>query len=157
VLLAGDNRHQLLGALVSDYNARIRGHAVVIESPLNYLYRDAVATIAQREVGTDVPDYRTAIQQAIRIGADLLVIGEIEDADTADAVLTAAEWGIPVTACVCAPDAEQACWWIERLFIGERRTDIARRLTAQIQAIVAVRSDGPLQVVDRTQPVREAV
>lgn len=141
LLLCGDNRHALLGALISSYNARIRGHAVVLEAPLNYLYRDAVATIAQREVGVDVPTYATGIRQAIRIGADLLCIGEIEEPETADAVLAAAEWGIPVIATVSAPDVTQAEWWISRMFRGEQRSDTEKRIKDQLNAIVSCRND----------------
>lgn len=146
LLLCGEERHALLGALVSGYNARDRGHAVVLESPLNYLYRDAVATIAQREVGTDVPDFRTGIRQAMRVGADLLVIGEIEDADTAEAVLTACENGLAVISTVAAPMTSDAIWWVERLFFSEARVDIRRRLEHQTRALVAVHPDKRFEI-----------
>ena len=149
MLLCGDRRHELLGALVGDYNARIRGHAVIIESPLNYLYRDAVATIAQREVGTDVPDYATAICQATRIGADLLVVGEVEDAKTANALLTAVELGISTVACVAAPSTAEAHWWIVRMFAGEARLDTTRRLQSRTRAMVCVSAGQPVEIVQR--------
>ena len=145
-LLCGEERQALLGALISGYNARDRGHAVVLESPLNYLYRDAVATIAQREVGTDVPDFRTGIRQAKRVGADLLVIGEIDDADTADAVLTACENGMSVISTVAAPVTDDALWWVERLFTGENRVDVQRRLKRQVKAVVAVHPNKQFEV-----------
>jgi twitching motility protein PilT len=156
MMLCGDRRHELLGALVSDYNARIRGHAVIIESPLNYLYRDAVATIAQREVGTDVPDYPTAIRQATRIGVDLLVIGEVEDTATADALLTAVEHGVSAVACVAAPVAEEAPWWLERMFAGESRSDTSLRLERRVRSIVCVSTNQPVQIINGVPQMRAA-
>ncbi|NCG18049.1 MAG: hypothetical protein GWP91_03430 [Rhodobacterales bacterium] len=156
LLLCGDNRHALLGALISGYNARIRGHTVVLEAPLNYLYRDAVATIAQREVGVDVPTYATGIRQAIRIGADLLCIGEIEDKETADAVLMASEWGIPIIATVSAPDVTQAEWWISRMFLGEQRSDTERRIKEQLNAIICCRNDQAPEVTGAQPDVLQA-
>ena len=156
MLLCGDRRHELMGALVSDYNARIRGHVVVVESPLNYLYRDAVATIAQREVGNDVPDFPTGINQAIRLGADLLVVSEVADEATADALLNSVERGLSAVACVPAPSVEDALWWVERLFVGERRQDMVRRLDRRVRSVVCVNEGETHDYVERFEAKRQA-
>ncbi len=156
VLLCGHRRTDLLAALVSSFNQRRRGHIVVLESPLSHLYRDAVATIAHREVGDDVPSFTQGIRQAVRVGVDLLVIGNVPDEETAEATLTAAEAGVPVVASVAAPLAADAPWWLSRLFIGERRQDASRRLVSLMRSTICA-SEVSTEQVDATREWRAAV
>ena len=157
VLLCGHRRKDLLAAIVSSYNQRSRGHVVVLESPLSYLYRDAVATIAHREVGFDVPSFRQGIRQAIRVGVDVLIVGDVADEETAESVLVAAEAGTPIIASVGAPVASDAAWWMSRLFVGERRQDAERRLNTLMRSIICVGADGKAEQLDATRQWRAAV
>lgn len=147
LLVAGQERTRVLHALVQGYNARERGNVVIVESPLTCLHRDAMAAISHREVGTDVPDFPTAIGQALRIGTDLLALGEIADAATAEAALTAAEKRTPVLAAVAAPTAGDAPWWIARLFTGQQREDVERRLDRLLLGTVVANAPGRAEVV----------
>lgn len=135
-LVAGAQRTALLHALVHSYNRRIRGHLVLLESPIAYMHRDDRACIAHREVGQDVTSYASGLRQAVRVGADQIIVGDIADAETADAVLTAAEQGMAVLAGVSAPGHAQARWWMARLFDGTRRTDVETRLAQTLRSIV---------------------
>jgi len=158
VLLCGRRRKELQASLVSSFNQRRRGHVVVLESPLSYLYKDAVATIAHREVGSDVPSFRQGIRQAIRIGVDLLVVGDVHDEETANAVLVAAEAGTPVLASVASRTADDAAWWVSRLFVGERRKDTERRLDSVLLSTLCVDAKGSAQQIDtNTDSWKEAV
>lgn len=147
LLIAGPDRTQMLHALVQGYNARERGNVVIVESPLTCLHRDAMAAISHREVATDVPDFPTAIHQALRVGTDLLAIGEVVDAATAEAVLTAAEKRTPVLAAVAAPSAAEAPWWLARLFVGQQRDDVDRRLDRLLIGTVVAHGPGRAEVV----------
>lgn len=135
-LAAGPMRQDVLHAMVSEYNANLRGHAVVLESPLHYLHRDATAAVVQREVGVDVASYADGVRHAVRLGADLLVVGELDTPDAVEATLTAAESGLAVLAGVGAPESELAFWWITRQFFGEHRLVVERRLELVHQATV---------------------
>jgi len=148
VLLCGRKRRELLAALVSNFNQRRRGHVVVLESPLSYLYKDAVATIAHREVGSDVPSFRQGIRQAVRVGVDLLVVGDVQDQETVNAVLVAAEAGTPIVASVASRTADDAPWWMTRLFTGEQRTDTQRRIDALLLSTLCVDTQGSAQQID---------
>lgn len=138
ILVAGERRTEVLHALVNSFNGRSRAHVVIVETPLTYLHRDAMAAISHREVGVDVPDYQAGLEQAVRINADLLAVGNIPDQETANRLLWAAESKCPVIASVAAPTAGEAIWWITRMFFGEQRADTHRRLDAVLKAIVAV-------------------
>lgn len=141
MLVAGTHRTGVLHSLVNGYNARERSNVVILETPLTYLHRDAMSAISHREVGTDVPSFATGISQAIRLGADLIAVGDVEDADTAEQILCASEREMPVIAAVAAPCASEATWWFSRLFYGQHRDDILYRLEQQLLATVAVSAD----------------
>ena len=143
LLVAGRHRTGVMHSLCNGYNARERGNVVVLETPLTYLHRDAMSAISHREVGADVPDFPTGINQAMRIGADLIALGDVPDADTADRLLCAAERRIPVIAAVSAMTANDAQWWISRMFYGQQRDDVMQRLGQQLVAVVAVNPDEP--------------
>ena len=91
MLIAGDQRKELLAALLNGYNASHRGHVVILERSLSFLYRDGMASISHREVGSDVESYPSGIFHAASMGTDVLAVVDVEDAETIDAALTAAE------------------------------------------------------------------
>jgi len=147
MLVAGTHRIEVLHSLVTGYNARERSNVIILETPLTYLHRDAMSAISHREVGTDVPDYATGITQAIRLGVGLLAIGDVEDAVTADKVLTATERRMAVIASVAAPRATDAPWWFSRLFTGQAREDIERRLDSQLILTIAANGTAGTEVL----------
>ncbi len=146
LLVAGTQRIGALHSLVNGYNARERSNVIILETPLTYLHRDAMSAISHREVGTDVPSFATGISQAIRLGADLLAVGDVEDADTAHQILCATEREMPIIAAVAAPCASEAPWWFTRLFYGQHREDVAYRLEQQLLATISV-SGGSSEVL----------
>ena len=117
MLIAGDQRKELLAALLNGYNASHRGHVVILERSLSFLYRDGMASISHREVGSDVESYPSGIFHAASMGTDVLAVVDVEDAETIDAALTAAESEIPTILTVSAPDADNATWWLSRRFM----------------------------------------
>ncbi len=147
LLVAGTRRNAVVHSLVDGFNARERGGVIVLETPLTYLHRDAMSAITHREVGTDVPDFPAGITQAIRLGADLIAVGEVADAETAERLLAAAERRLPVIAAVAAPDAASAPSWITRMFYGQHREDIAGRLQRMLTLTVALNDDTAAEVV----------
>jgi len=154
LLVAGKHRIEVMHALVHGFNARERANVLILETPLTYLHRDAMAAIGHREVGTDVPDFRTGIVQGIRVGAALLAVGDVYDAETAEAVLHAGECQVPTIAAVGAPTAEEVDWFVTRLFYGQQREDVERRLERQWVGTIAV-GDGFAEVIDPSTAVRQ--
>jgi twitching motility protein PilT len=128
VLVCGTGRARVAASYINEYNATTRGHAWVLESPIRWLHRDGMASIAQREVGVDVPDYATGLRQAVRTGVNVIAVDCVPNADCADAILSAAEAGACVVVTVAAQCAEDAPWWLARHFSGEFRSDTYRRL-----------------------------
>ena len=97
------------------------------------------------------------MSQAVRLGADLIALGDVPDAAAAHQVLTAAERQVPVVAAVGAPDAAQAVWWLTRLFYGQEREDVERRIDAVLRSVVCVTDVSRPEVVVMDAPHLAAV
>ena len=68
-------------------------HVVTIEDPMEFIFTDGVATISQREVGTDTPSFAEALRNVMRQDPDVIMVGEMRDPETVATVITAAETG----------------------------------------------------------------
>ncbi len=134
-LVAGPHRCCGLHAIVEAWNLGRSGNVMVLESPLRFLHRDSRSYVSQREVGTEVPDYAAGIRDAVRMGCDLLAVGDVPDRPTADALLDAAERDLAVVAAVAAPDRDSAPWWLERMYDGRARDDAERRVATVVRHV----------------------
>lgn len=126
-VLAGARALHWMHAAVDAYNRHTTGFVVLAERPLHWLHKDDKAAIAQREVGLDVPDYATAIASGRALEADLVAIGDVPDARTAEAALVAAEGGSGLLVALPAPEGALAREWFLRAFLGQAREDSAAR------------------------------
>jgi twitching motility protein PilT len=156
-LVSGVHRNEVLHSLIQGFNARSRSAVWILETPLTYLHRDGMSAISHREVGTDLPDYATGVSQAVRLGADLIALGDIPDCAAAEQVLVAAERQLPVIAAVGSPDAVQATWWLSRLFYGQQREDVERRIDAVLRSVICVTDVNRPEVIVADAPHLSAV
>lgn len=155
-LVCGPLRAAGLASLVDRFNQLRSGIVVDIGDPLVYLHRDKNALIAQRGVSTDVESIREAVRQAHRQRVDLIVVSDVPDRDTAEALLRAAEDDIKVIAGVGAPDANLAASWVLRQYDGDRDLDVKARLKRLLRGIVAVGPAGQSRYVARRGALRVA-
>ncbi|MEQ9453885.1 MAG: PilT/PilU family type 4a pilus ATPase [Phycisphaeraceae bacterium] len=126
-------------ASMLDHIAKERAcHILTIEDPIEYIFSDEgrKATINQREVGIDVPDFPYALRAMVRENPDVVLIGEMRDRETFEAALQAAETGHLVFGTIHASSATQAFGRIYDLFPQEEREAIRNLLAFQLQAFV---------------------
>src|SRR5438105_10618829 len=89
----GSGKSTTLAAMISDIAEKEPLHIVTIEDPIEFLFIDKTAAISQREVGTDTPNFREALRNAMRQDPDVIMVGEMRDVETMQTVLTAADTG----------------------------------------------------------------
>jgi len=89
----GSGKTTTIGALVEVINQSRQVKVITIEDPIEFEFQAKQAEIIQREIGLDSPSYDTCLRESLRQNPDLIVIGEIRDAETAIAALQAAETG----------------------------------------------------------------
>src|SRR4028119_1376779 len=96
-------------------------HVVTIEDPIEFLHRDDKSIINQREVGTDTASFARALKRVMRQDPDIILIGEIRDAESAQIALSAAETGHLVLSTLHTVDATETVNRIIDLFPESER------------------------------------
>jgi len=122
--------------MVEYLNTTREGIIICIEDPIEYVHTNKKCIIKQREVGKDTLSFFNAAKNALRQNPDILVIGEILDAETMDITLTAAESGTLVLTSLHAPNSAYALDRIVSLFPAELQFHILTRLSLVLLGII---------------------
>lgn len=121
----GSGKSSTLAAMIGVLSKQSEKHIVTIEDPVEFVYRDARGLIHQRELGIDFPNYGEALRAVLREDPDVIMIGEMRDADTVHAAIKAAETGHLV---LTSLHTATAAWTFSRIlnFFKEAEHDAVR-------------------------------
>ena len=148
--ITGSGKSTTLAAMVEHINANRRLKIVTIEDPIEFLIRDNKSFVTQREVGVDTADYASGLRHVLRQDPDVLMVGEIRDAETMDIALKAANTGHLVFATLHTTDAVQTIQRIMTLFAPERGAEVRALLAENLQGVISLRlirtADGKARV-----------
>lgn len=89
----GSGKTTTMAALIEEINRTRRANIFTIEEPIEYIFKDRKSVIHQREVGSDTVSFASALRSVTRQTPDVIIIGEMRDAETMDVAMTAAEIG----------------------------------------------------------------
>lgn len=132
----GSGKSTTLTSMINYLNATEHRRVVTIEDPIEYMYTDINCTITQRELGSDTQSFAEALRHVLRQDPDIILVGEMRDAETASAVLTIAETGHLVLTTGHAPSAPQAVERIIDLFPSDERSTVQSRLASLLVGIL---------------------
>jgi len=142
----GSGKSTTLAAMIQHLNTHESRHVVTIEDPIEYVYPTIKCAVTQRQLGTDTLSFANALKHILRQDPDVILVGEMRDPETADAVLTVAETGHFILTTGHAPSATQAMERIIDLFPPHQRhlaqTRLASLLIAALCQVLAPRADG---------------
>jgi twitching motility protein PilT len=136
---AGNGKSSTLAAMVGHLNQSRRVHVVTIEDPIEFLHQDVLATISQREIGIDTPDFATALRAALRQDPDVILLGEVRDEETMNIALKAAETGHLVLATLHTPDVARTIGRVVSLTAHADPADVRERLADNLKGVMAQR------------------
>jgi twitching motility protein PilT len=103
----GSGKSTTLAAMIDHINSTKARHVVTLEDPIEYLHRDKMSIINQREVGQDTESFARAMRRVLRQDPDVILIGEMRDEETVRTALTAAETGHLVLSTLHTLDATE--------------------------------------------------
>ena len=142
----GSGKTTTLAAMVDAINESRAVHILTIEDPIEVMHRDKLATVNQREVGTDTQSWATALRSAMRQDPDVVLIGEMRDLETVKAALAAAETGHFVMSTLHTTDAKETINRIIDFFPPHEQKQVRLSLAASLKGIVCqrlvVKADG---------------
>jgi twitching motility protein PilT len=123
--------------MVDLINGRRRDHIITIEDPVEYQHTNRTSIIEQIEVGHDTPSFASAVRAVLRQNPDVILIGEMRDAETMAAALTAAETGHLVLSSLHTNDAAQTMSRILDSFSASNQAQIRQQLSLALLAVIA--------------------
>ncbi|MEM7050735.1 MAG: PilT/PilU family type 4a pilus ATPase [Acidobacteriota bacterium] len=142
----GSGKSTTLAALVKHITHRRPVHVITIEDPMEFLFTDGVATLSQRELGTDTVSFREALRNALRQDPDVIMVGEMRDPETISTVITAAETGHLVFSTLHTNSASQTVDRILDAFPPEQQSQVRAQLGQVLKGVASMklveRSDG---------------
>ena len=134
---AGSGKSTTLASVVDWINERRRSHVITIEDPIEFHHRDKTAFISQREVGTDTASFVEALKQALRQDPNVIMVGEMRDAETIMTAVTAAETGHLVLSTLHTPNTVQAIDRIVDSFEGNAQKQVRTLLSSSLRGVVS--------------------
>jgi len=142
----GSGKSTTLAAMIQHLNFNETRHIVTIEDPIEYVYTSIKCAVTQRQLGSDTLSFANALKHILRQDPDVILVGEMRDPDTADAVLTIAETGHFILTTGHAPSATQAIERVIDLFPPHQRhlaqVRLASLLVAGLCQVLVPRADG---------------
>jgi twitching motility protein PilT len=135
----GSGKTTTLAAMVDHINRTRKQHIVTIEDPIEILHEDVDCVINQREVGVDTNSFNEALRRALRQDPDVILIGELRDADTAQTALQAAESGHLVLSTMHTVDASETVGRMVEFFPGIKQPLIRSVLAGVLRGVISQR------------------
>jgi twitching motility protein PilT len=128
-----------MAALINHINQREPGHILTLENPIEFLHTDNRCSITQREIGSDTPDFKMGLRAALRQDPDVIMIGEMRDAETIDTAMKAAETGHLLMSTLHTPDATSTVLRMVAMFPAEEQAVVRIRLAESLHAVISQR------------------
>lgn len=135
----GSGKSTTLAAMINEINENREAHIVTIEDPIEFLHPDKQCSICQREVGIDTNSWPTALRSVFRQDPDVILIGEMRDAETAMIALSGAETGHLVMSTLHTTDAPETINRVIDMFPAFQQKQIRIQLGGLLKAVISQR------------------
>lgn len=136
---AGQGKSTSLAAIIDEINHQRTDHILTVEDPIEYIFTQDRSIIDQREVSSDTPSFHRALRSILRQDPDVVMIGEMRDAETIQTAITAAETGHMVFSTLHTNSASQTVDRIIDSFPASQQGQIRSQLAATLVGIVSQR------------------
>jgi twitching motility protein PilT len=142
----GSGKSTTLAGMIDHINTNMKRHIITLEDPVEYVFEDKGCVIEQREVGLDTPSYQNGLKHVMRQDPDVIMIGEMRDATSFRAAMSASDTGHLVMSTLHTIDAPQSISRVLDFFPSEEREQVRKQMVGTLKAIIvqrmAVREDG---------------
>ena len=135
----GSGKTTTLASMLDHVNRTRRQHIVTIEDPIEILHPDRGCIVNQREVGLDTASFEQALRRVLRQDPDVILIGELRDAETAHTALQAAESGHLVFSTLHTIDAAETIGRMIEFFPPAKQQQIRSILAGTLRGVISQR------------------
>jgi twitching motility protein PilT len=137
--VTGSGKSSTMAAMVQHINRIQSKHIVTLENPIEFLHRDMKSSVTQREIGVDTESFKAGLRAALRQDPDVIMIGEMRDAETIDTAMKAAETGHLLVSTLHTADAQMTVNRVIAMFPPEEQGVARIRLAESLEAVVSQR------------------
>ena len=148
----GSGKSTTMASMLDYRNNKVPGHIVTIEDPIEYIYKPRRWHFTQREVGIDTPDWKIAVQSAMRQAPDVVCIGEVRSESSMEYAMQLAQTGHLCVFTIHANNAAQAIERITNFYSEDRRPQVLMDLALNLTGII-----GQRLVIRKNRTLRTAV
>jgi twitching motility protein PilT len=135
----GSGKSTTLAAIVGHINATTDSHIVTIEDPIEFMHDDRKSIVNQREVGLDTASFGEGLRRALRQDPDVILIGELRDAESTQTAMQAAESGHLVLSTLHTVDAAESIGRIIEFFPPEKQQQVRSILAGVLRGVISQR------------------
>jgi pilus retraction protein PilT len=142
ILLAGTTgcgKSTTLAAMIEHINTHFKRHIITLEDPIEYVFEDNQSVVEQREVGLDTLSFQHALKHVLRQDPDVIMIGEMRDAISFQAAMSAADTGHLVLSTLHTTNSSQSVIRILDFFKADDREQVRRQLSGTLKAVITQR------------------
>ncbi|HEX5574501.1 MAG TPA: PilT/PilU family type 4a pilus ATPase [Gemmatimonadales bacterium] len=137
--VTGSGKSTALASMINHVNQNRRVNVITIEDPIEFLHRDVMSNISQREVGNDTLSFGMALRHVLRQDPDVILVGEIRDVETLDTALKAADTGHLVFSTLHTTDTTQTINRILSFYPPHQHQEVRMLLSTALQAVISLR------------------
>jgi twitching motility protein PilT len=135
----GSGKSTTLAAMIEHINSNFKKHIITLEDPIEFVFEDNQCVIEQREVGLDTQSFHHALKNVLRQDPDIIMLGEMRDAVSFAAAMSAADTGHLVLSTLHTTTASQSINRILDFFKADEREQVRRQLAATLRGVVCQR------------------
>ncbi len=133
----GSGKSTTLASMLHEINITERRHIITIEDPVEFVHQNDKSLFSQRDVGSNTASFASALKYSLRQDPDIILIGEMRDAETIGAALTAAETGHLVFGTLHTNSAPGTINRIIDVFDGQEQAQIRAQLASSLIAVIS--------------------
>lgn len=137
--ITGSGKSTTIASMIQHINKNYARHILTIEEPVEFTFSDELCVINQREIGKDVGSYKDALRQFALHSPDVIYIGNIRDAETCHAALTAAETGVFVFSTMHTINASSTVERIINFFPPHQHNSVINQLSYLLKGVFSQR------------------
>ena len=162
----GSGKSTTLAAMIDTINRTTTRNVITVEDPIEFLHRDRLSFIHQREVGLDTASFQDGLRYVLRQDPDIILVGEVRNLETMSTALMAADTGHVVMSTLHTTDVVQSIQRIISFYPPHQHAEIRMALAANLRAVVSQRliprRDGAgripaVEIMIRTPTIREYI
>ena len=136
---AGSGKSTTLACIIDAINKTRNSHIITLEDPIEFLHRDNVSLVSQREISTDTNSYMDALRASLRQAPDIILLGEMRDHETIKTAITAAETGHLVISTLHTVGAANTIDRVVDIFPPAQQQQVRVQLSMSLRMVVTQR------------------